>query len=116
MAIRGDKARSPNSPRRVRPVADRAGEKASPNKKGEKVLCRELTMSRFIETTIPCVVPPSSRGFEACCKLARPRCRHHPALTVEVAVAARAFSYQSRMLGSAVICPTPSIAKEIHVL
>jgi len=37
-------------------------EKAEPNKRGrEKFSACEPTMSRFIKTTIPCMLPPSSR-------------------------------------------------------
>jgi len=37
-------------------------EKVEPNKGGrEKFSACELTMTRFIKTTIPCMVPPSSR-------------------------------------------------------
>ena len=37
-------------------------EKAEPNKeRREKFSACELTMSRFIKATIPCIVPPSSR-------------------------------------------------------
>ena len=87
MAIRGDKARSPSSPRfqlgehysserRVRPVADRTGEKASPNKKGEKVLCPRTNDEQIYRNDDPlysAAVKPgtrSTRRFEACCKLA----------------------------------------------
>src|SRR6476620_4601370 len=58
----------------------------------------------------------SSQQCETCCELAEHAGRTIPLCAIQGSVPSHTSASLSSMPCSAVICPTPSVAKEIHVL